>query len=84
MRMEAKLKELGLTLPEPAKLPPEVQASFAWVRAYGDRVYVSGHGPLAPDDTPAAPFGKVGSEVSPPQSGLRARRPEIGEVELKT
>ena len=46
MHVEAKLEELGLTLPEPVKLPPGVQASFAWVRVYGDRVYVSGHGPL--------------------------------------
>ncbi len=73
MRVEAKLEELGLALPEPAKLPPGVQASFAWVRIYGDRVYVSGHGPLAPDGTPAGPFGKVGAEVSPEQGYEAAR-----------
>ena len=68
MHVEAKLEELGLTLPEPAKLPPGVQASFAWVRVYGDRVYVSGHGPLAPDGTPAGPFGQVGADVSSEQA----------------
>ena len=73
MRVEAKLEDLGLALPEPAKLPPGVQASFAWVRVYGDRVYVSGHGPLAPDGTPAGPFGKVGAEVSPEQGYEAAR-----------
>ena len=73
MRVEAKLKELGLELPEPAKLPPGVQASFGWVRAHEDRVYVSGHGPLAPDGTPAGPFGKVGAEVSPEQGYEAAR-----------
>jgi enamine deaminase RidA (YjgF/YER057c/UK114 family) len=73
MRVEAKLEERGLALPEPAKLPPGVQASFAWVRLYGDRVYVSGHGPLAPDGTPAGPFGKVGAEVSPEQGYEAAR-----------
>jgi enamine deaminase RidA (YjgF/YER057c/UK114 family) len=73
MRVEAKLEELGLALPEPAKLPPGVQASFAWVRAYGDRVYVSGHGPLAPDGTPSGPFGKVGEDVSPEQGYEAAR-----------
>jgi len=73
MRVEAKLEDLGLALPEPAKLPPGVQASFAWVRVYGDRVYVSGHGLLAPDGTPAGPFGKVGAEVSPEQGYEAAR-----------
>ena len=29
MRVEAKLKELGLTLPKPPRVPPEVQVSFA-------------------------------------------------------
>ena len=74
MRVEAKLEELGLALPEPARLLPGVQASFAWVRVYGDRVYVSGHGPLAPDGTPSGPFGKVGAEGVP--SGARGPCPE--------
>ncbi len=73
MRVEAKLEELGLELPEPAKLPPGVRASFGWVRVHEDRVYVSGHGPLAPDGTPAGPFGKVGAEVSP-EEGYEAAR----------
>jgi hypothetical protein len=34
MRVEAKLEELGLTLPEAPKLPPGVELSFAWVRVY--------------------------------------------------
>lgn len=73
MRVEAKLEELGLVLPEPAKLPPGVQASFAWVRVHNDRIYISGHGPLAPDGTPAGPFGKVGAEVSAEQGYEAAR-----------
>jgi hypothetical protein len=73
MRVEAKLEELGLALPEPAKLPPGVQASFTWVRAYGDRIYVSRHPPLSPDGTPSGPFGKVGADVSPEQGYEAAR-----------
>jgi hypothetical protein len=30
MRVEAKLEELGLTLPGPTKVPHGVQVSFAW------------------------------------------------------
>ena len=73
MRIEAKLEEMGLVLPEPARLPPGVRLSFVWVRARGDRVYVSGHGPLNPDGSPAGPFGKVGVEVSP-EEGYGAAR----------
>jgi enamine deaminase RidA (YjgF/YER057c/UK114 family) len=46
------------------KLPPGVAIPFDWVRVRGNRALVSGHGPLAPDGTPAGPFGKVPSEVS--------------------
>jgi enamine deaminase RidA (YjgF/YER057c/UK114 family) len=61
--IKARLKELGLTLPANPKLPPGVTISFEWVRIRGNRAFVSGHGPLAPDGTPAGPFGKVPSEV---------------------
>ena len=37
--------------------------SFQWVRIRGNRAFVSGHPPLAPDGTPAGPYGKVPSEV---------------------
>ncbi len=73
MRVEAKLEEMELALPEPVKPPPGVRLSFAWVRVRGDRAYVSGHGPLNPDGSPAGPFGKVGLEVSP-EEGYQAAR----------
>jgi hypothetical protein len=40
-----------------------VTISFEWIRVRGNRAFVSGHGPLAPDGSPAGPFGKVPSEV---------------------
>ena len=64
MRIEAKLDELGLVLPEAARVPPSVQLPFPWVRVHGNRLFVSGHGPQLPDGTIAGPFGKVGAEVS--------------------
>ena len=73
MRVEAKLEELGLTLPEPPKLPPGVQLSFAWVRVYQDRAYVAGQGPLNPDGSIAEPLGKVGVDLSPGQGYQAAR-----------
>lgn len=73
MKVEVKLEEKGLSLPGPVKLPPGVELPFAWVRVRGDRAYVSGHGPLSVDGSPAGPFGKVGTEVSP-EEGYEAAR----------
>ena len=61
--IETRLINMGLTLPAAPQLPPGVTISFEWVRILGTRAFVSGHGPVAPDGTPAGPFGKVPSEV---------------------
>lgn len=73
MRIEAKLRSLGLTLPEPFKVPPGMNLPFAWVRVRGNRAYVSGHVPLSPDGSLAEPLGCVGAEVSA-EEGYRAAR----------
>jgi hypothetical protein len=73
MLIEARLEELGLALPEPAKPPPGIELSFERVRLRGSRAYVSGHGPLNPDGSIAGPFGKVGAKVSP-EEGYEAGR----------
>lgn len=64
MKVEEKLKSLGLVLPAPIKSQPGISVPFSWARAYGDRVYLSGHGPLAADGSIFGPTGKVGTEVS--------------------
>ena len=73
MKVEAKLEELGLVLPEPRKVPPGLVLPFAWVRVRGDRAYVSGHGPLNPDGSLSDPLGKLGAEVSEEQGYEAAR-----------
>ncbi len=73
MRVEAKLEELGLVLPEPMRLPPGVRLPFAFARVYADRVYISGHGPQAPDGSLAPPQGKVGAEVTTGEAYESAR-----------
>lgn len=64
MHIENRLAELGLTLPEPMRLPPGLSLPFPWVRVHRDRAFVSGHGPLHADGALAGPFGKVGAEVT--------------------
>ena len=63
MPADDRLRELGLTLPDAMRLPPGLSVPFQWVRVRGDRAYISGHGALSADGSPAGPFGKVPSEV---------------------
>jgi hypothetical protein len=63
-RIEERLAELGLELPEAAQPPPGFKFSFAWIRRSGNRAFLAGHGAQAADGTLIGPFGKVPSEVS--------------------
>lgn len=73
MEIEARLQDLGLTLPGPTILPPLVRIPFSFVRVRGDRAYISGHSAQNPDGSVAGPFGKVGAEVTPEQAYESAR-----------
>lgn len=73
MKVEAKLEEMGLALPQPVQVPPGLVLPFSWVRVRGNRAFVSGHVPLNPDGTISGPFGKVGAEVSE-EEGYEAAR----------
>ena len=73
LTIEDRIAAMGLYLPEAAKVPANVQIDFAWARVHGERVYVSGHGPQAPDGTVIGPFGRVGAEISPEQAAEAAK-----------
>jgi len=73
MRIEARLQDLGLVLPEPLRPPSGVQFPFTWVRIRGNRAYISGHVPLNPDGSLAHPLGRVGTDVTPEQGYQAAR-----------
>ncbi len=73
MRIEAKLTDLGLVLPEPFAAPPGVAGPPNWIRVRRNIAYVSGQSARNPDGTPAGPFGKVPSEVSVEEARLGAR-----------
>jgi enamine deaminase RidA (YjgF/YER057c/UK114 family) len=91
-RIEDRLAELGLSLPEPTAAPPGVELPFALVRVSGDRAYISGHGPA--DGTERLFEGKVGRDLTLEQGQEAARatglsmlaslRQELGDLDRVT
>jgi enamine deaminase RidA (YjgF/YER057c/UK114 family) len=71
--IEAKLRELGLVLPEPLKLPPGITLPFPWIRVHGNRAFISGHGPQNADGSLAGPLGKVGQDLTVEEAYQSAR-----------
>jgi enamine deaminase RidA (YjgF/YER057c/UK114 family) len=66
--------ELGVTLPEPTRVPATFRQTFPFVRVYENRAYVSGHGPINPDGSLTNIIGKVGAEVTQDQAYRAARQ----------
>ena len=72
-RIEERLTALGLILPPPFKLPPNVVFPFQFVRVIGRRALISGHGPINPDGSIAEPRGKLGRELTVEQGYVASR-----------
>ena len=70
-RIEERLAELGLALPEPFAAPPGVEFKFDLVRVSGGVGYVSGH--LPTDGAEVLMRGKVGDELTVEQGHEAAR-----------
>ena len=66
--IDARLVELGLTLPPQPKAPPGVTLPFRWIRIHGERAFASGHGALSIDGSIAPPCGQVPGEVTVEQA----------------
>lgn len=73
-RIDSKMNELGLILPQPFTLPPGVRLPFAQVNVRGNRVFISGHGPQEEDGSLAAPFGRLGDTVTVEEGYALARK----------
>ncbi|MFY7857218.1 MAG: RidA family protein, partial [Rubrivivax sp.] len=71
--IDQRLAQLGLTLPEPLKMPAGTQLPFPWVRVIGQRARFSGHGPTLADGSVAGPLGKVGADLTVEQGYAAAR-----------
>ncbi len=73
LKVEDKLKELGLILPPALKTPQGMNFPFSWVRICGNRAFISGHTAQNPDGSIASPLGKVGADVSLEEACRAAR-----------
>jgi enamine deaminase RidA (YjgF/YER057c/UK114 family) len=71
MGAEARIKELGITLPP----PPKPAGNYVPGVRVGNLLYLSGHGPIQMEGS-ARPKGKVGRDLSP-EEGYKVAR-EVG------
>jgi enamine deaminase RidA (YjgF/YER057c/UK114 family) len=72
-RIEGKLLHMGLQLPQSLQVPAGLRMPFMWVRARGNRAFISGHVAINADGSLARPLGKVGAEVTPEEGYASAR-----------
>jgi enamine deaminase RidA (YjgF/YER057c/UK114 family) len=77
MGAEARLREMKITLPEPAK----PVANYVGAVRTGNLLFLAGHGPVRPDGTPSVQ-GKLGEGISVEQGYQVAR--EVGMSLLAT
>ena len=74
MRVEAKLSEMGLALPEPMQAPPGFTIKWRQIRVVGTRAVIAGHGPRNADGSFSGPSGKVGADLTIEQGYEAARK----------
>jgi enamine deaminase RidA (YjgF/YER057c/UK114 family) len=70
---EQVIQSTGLVLPAAATPPPGFTLPFEFARVSGNRVFLAGHMPQAPDGSPCGPFGPVPSTVPLPAAQQAAR-----------
>ena len=73
-RIEQRISNLGLILPEPLKIPPGMNVLLAMIKVLGKRVLVAGHGPQEADGSIALPLGQVGADVTIEEATEAARK----------
>ena len=73
LKIEDRVRALGLTLPPPVRPPAGVILPFQFVRIIGRRALISGHGPQNADGSFAEPRGKLGRELDLEQGYAAAR-----------
>jgi len=73
MRIEERMKELGLSLHESPKLPEHFRRVFPFVRVSENRAWISGHAATNPDGSMYPKLGKVGTDLTKEEAYEAAR-----------
>ena len=73
---EKKIHELGLKLPKPIKLPPELVLPFNFINIRNNRALISGHPRQSKDGLINGPYGKVGKDLTTEEAKFASK--EIG------
>ena len=68
--------ELGLKLPDPIKLPSNLELPFSFINLRGNRALISGHPRQGNDGSINGPYGQVGTDFTTEEAKLAAK--EIG------
>ena len=78
LKIETKLREMGLVLPAAMKVPPGFHMKWRQVRVIGTRAVIAGHGPRRADGTFAGKPGKVGADLTIEEGYAAARDTGLG------
>jgi hypothetical protein len=78
LKIEAKLKHMGLELPAEMKVPSGFHVKWKQVRVFGTRAVIAGHGPRRTDGTFAGKPGKVGGDLTIEEGYAAARDTALG------
>jgi YjgF/chorismate_mutase-like, putative endoribonuclease len=78
MKIEAKLHEMGLTLPVAMKVPPGFHVKWRQARIFGTRAIIAGHGPRQADGTFTGKTGNVGRDLTIEEGYASARDTALG------
>lgn len=70
---EQRLSELGLSLPAPISLPPNLHLPFTFVNVRGNRALISGHPKHDESGSIGGPYGVVGEDLTTEQARSEAR-----------
>lgn len=73
-KIDARIAELGLVLPQPIQIPPGMNVPLVLIKQFGSRVIVAGHSALNDDGSIAGPLGRVGEDVTIEDATEAARR----------